>query len=724
MHLVWGVTILGGVPGLMLLAGAWLGQGLGLASAAERLAASLLAGLCAVLLALSLVGLVAPLSGWALVAVLAVVLPTLLRPTIVRALAADVRAAIGSASGRVLLGSCALFLALLLWPLLSRPGLLFYEGTANHDSFFWVVGAEHLQRHSYLQTPASQLPLDRAAGYIAGLQAEWGRMGAEGYLALVAGLTRQSPLAVYLWTGAALFAAWCAAVYAITRSFITEQLGWKTLLALGLLQPIFAFYQHNSNLPNLLGMLCGATLVFACEQLMRLSQPTTGVWWRWVGLAALALHGVLVSYPEIAPFVLLPCALLVLRGWRRGTRRITVYVAAISLGAVLLNPVSSVRAVRGFVIALDSARENGHRPDFLAKLEAAQAGPALLTLSAKTGRELGVAGGALTSLGLAVVFGYVFWRARDRRGLACVLSGAAVLLGYTLLTDFHYGWQKTMQFAGVFLAANCPVGALALLARERRGRRLALAAATGLGVFFLYALAMVQLDLRKWSQRKFIDADFPQLAAAADQTGATAPLIVDGATFQFPFFHGMWAARLFAGHPLIYAGRDPFPGGYLHAWVEREQKITTAGPVLVGRAWADEVDSTAPRLAGSGAYVLLAHANRVVATDGIELERGQPRAVAAEFSLQVVARAATKLEISIVAPESASGTWELRYETPDAAGPAQRLTLGAGVWRGVVDLAPEVVSTVRARYRAEEKGAPPPAVSFPLERLRFVTSSR
>jgi len=390
---------------------------------------------------------------------------------------------------------------------------------------------------------------------------------------------------------------------------------------------------------------------------------------------------------------------------------------------VLLNPVSTVRAVRGFVIALDSARENGHRPDFLAKLEPAQAGPALLTLSAKAGRELGVAGGALTSLGLAAAFAYVFWRARDRRGLACVLSGAVVLLAYTLLTDFHYGWQKTMQFAGVFLAAACPVGALALLDQERNHRRLAFAAASALGVFFLYALAMVELDLRKWSQRKFIDADFPRLAAAADQIHANAPVIVDGATFQFPFFSGMWAARLLAGHPLVYAGRDQFPGGYLHAWAEREQTVGTTGPVLVGRVWADEVDPTAPRLASSGAYVLLAHANRVVATEGVELERGQPRSVNAEFSLQVVARAATKLEIAIVAPEGASGTWELHCETPGGAARAQHLTLAAGVWRGAVDLAPERSATVRARYLAGDKSATPPA-SFPLERLRFVTSSR
>ena len=76
------------------------------------------------------------------------------------------------------------FLGLLLWPLLHTPNLIFYDGSANHDSFFWIITAEYLKTHTYMVTPPPDAlhPLHNVARVVTGLLPDWGRMGSEGLL--------------------------------------------------------------------------------------------------------------------------------------------------------------------------------------------------------------------------------------------------------------------------------------------------------------------------------------------------------------------------------------------------------------------------------------------------------------------------------------------------------------------------------------------------------------
>lgn len=727
---VWtGISILLGVPVAGLLAGAWLGPRLGLASASQRVAACLLGGLGVLLFTLSLVNLVLPLRGWALLLVVAPVLASVARPADLRALAADLRTMLLSLSGVAFVASAALFLALLLWPAFADEHVMFYDGTANHDAFFWITGADHLQRHSYLARPAPEAlqPAMHYVSAISGWLPLWGRMGAEGYLASVAGLAHVTPLAAYLWASAALFTAWIAAVYLVVRTFLTNQLHWPAAAALALFQPLFAFYHHNANLPNLLGMLAGATLVVATEQVCRTAPRGEPAAWAWAALSALAWHGLLCSYPEMAPFIALPCGLLALRAANHQNGRAAArWVAGACVVALLANPATTIRAVHGFVSSVTAARTADIWSNFLSASGPGEFLPALLTLSAKFGRELGDTGGTLLTVALLAVIVSTWWRARDRAGMTCLFAGAGALALYTAITGFSYGWQKTIQFSGVFIAALLPVAAVEQpVARAPRRLRGYLAAALLFAVF-IYVAVMVQLDLLKWSGRKALSDDWSRLNDAAASATAERPIAIDAATFRYAFFHGMWAAYFLPGQPVVYATRGEQNGGYLRLVVQREVEGRPPAAVLVSREWADDFEPDAPRLATGREFALLAHATRVSAIEGTVPTNGVPRAAGPEVSLTLVPRAAGFLVVEIGACDDVEvrGYWRALIEREGAAPTELTLAGSNGPWRGSLPLAEGARHTVRLRFVPSFGTRTPKAATFPLEKLRIVTSPR
>jgi len=248
------------IPCALTAAGYWLAGGLRALSAAERLATAMLAGLFALTWAVSVVNLLLPLAGvWGWTCLLPWFVP-LLRGTMRRNLAADLAAVIGNRRGAWLASGALLFLGTLLWPLLSRPGVVFYDGTAGHDAFFWIVGAEHLKRQTYLQPAVTNpvYPLYYSIESITGLRPVWGRMGAEGLLALVSNLAGASPLKIYVAATAALYIPWVAATFLALRTFWFERVGFACALVLVAVQPLFVFFHANANLPNLLGALAAA----------------------------------------------------------------------------------------------------------------------------------------------------------------------------------------------------------------------------------------------------------------------------------------------------------------------------------------------------------------------------------------------------------------------------------------------------------------------------------
>jgi len=698
MNFLENCLLLLGLPVGMILTGYWLASRLTSVTASERVAVAVLTGLAALLLNIAVVNFFKPLANfWAWACLWPVVL-TLFMPGSLRRLIRDVAEIGFRRRGIWAAALAAAFLVLILWPLLSQPSLVFYDGTSNHDAFFWIASAEHLKRHTYMELPVTSAlhPLTNATPAIIGWRPQWGRMGAEGLLAFTSSIIGLAPVKLYLAATATLLIPWIAAVFLAVRTFLVGRLGTLATLALVALQPVFVFFHGNANLPNFVGALMAAGTVIATERSLR-PGPNRGTW---CVLLILSLHGLLCSYPEMLPFVVMPGGLLWLRAWfaqgLRAAWKPATVTALAWIGGVLVNPASSVRAWSGFVFSFETARANQNWANLFESLNWLEYFPALATLSVGTSRALGSILGALLTLALVGGIILAFRRAIDRWGALFTLAGAAALLAYTLYTGFNYGWQKTVQFGGAFWAAVLPVAsieALVLCAPADRRARWAVRGAL-IGVVGLFGLATILncLDGHKWSQRKILTQDWFSLRDYTRDHLAGAPVLVDGASFRMAFFHGMWATYFLPESDLYFAARGHENGGYLRNSVinEATHPIPKPAAYLVSRDWAETFDANSERLMIGDTVALLKTANRVSDWEGLEPENGYPENADGVIKLVIQPHSPSALNFTL-SPRSADQVTTNRWKI------LRRI-------EGRPDLASEVT------------GPPPWSISVPLER--------
>ncbi|HEY8995156.1 MAG TPA: hypothetical protein VIM71_10875 [Lacunisphaera sp.] len=673
MNQLEGFLILVALPLSLLLTGYWLAALLIRADPLERLAFSLPSGLALLLAAAAAMNFFQPLRGGWAYACLTPTLFTLLLPraraSLVRDLAGTVRTA-----PRLVLGAGAVFFLLLLWPVLQTPSALFYDGTSNHDSFFWISGAEHLKRHTYMELPvvSTTQPLTNSASALIGWNPPWGRIGGEALLALASSVINVSPLKLYLYATASLALTWFALVYLALRTFVTDFPSRLTGAAVVCLQPIFVFFYGNANLPNLLGTLTGTALIVAVERAIRAGTAERNEFTAWAALAALSLHGLLCSYPEMVPFALLPCGLLWLRPWfgqrRTGYWHTALIVIIVLLAGAAMNPATTIRGVRGFFTSYAMGRADTNWANLFAPLDLAEYIPGLVTLSISACKELEWWFGWPLSALIVGLLGLVQRRSRDPFGLCAALSGSAVLFAYTIVMGFSYGWQKTVQFSGIFFAVLFPAAAIEVLWRLRESaasfRRVATAALAALAVFLAFAGFMNCRDIYKWSDRKVISADWFKLRDHARTNLANAPVLVEAASFRMAFFHGMWAAYFLPESRLYYGARGEESGGYLRYWVVNEQTATIPAPaaVLVGRPWSDSFDANSPRILTGREYCLLQKNNRVFAMAGANPLNGVPDTIDDQYTLEILPHSPSNLRIELAPRLKQSplpATWQL-----------------------------------------------------------------
>lgn len=673
MNQIEGLLILIALPLSLLCSGYWLAALLGSGTPLERLAFALLCGLAVLLAGVAAVNFFHPLSGVWAYACLAPALLTFLLPRSRVGLISDLRQTAKSSPRPVLLAA-GLFFGLLLWPVLRAPSSIFYDGTSNHDSFFWIAGAEHLKRHTYMELPviSATQPLTNQASALIGWHPAWGRMGTEGLLALASAVIGVSPLKLYLYATASLAIVWFATVYLALRTFVTEKPAVLTGAALVCLQPIFVFFYGNANLPNLLGALTGAATIIAVERAARVGAASRVEFTAWATLAALALHGLLCSYPEMGPFVLLPCGLLWLRPWfTQGPRlfwRTGLLLAVVLLAGAVLNPATTIRGVRGFLASFAIARVDTNWANLFNPLDLSEYIPALITLSVSGAKELEWWFGGPLSVLILVVFGLIIRHSRDRFGLGASLSGSLVLLIYTLATGFAYGWQKTVQFSGIFFALAFPVAAVETLWSLRSGsvqsRRLATAALGALIIFLGFATVMNCRDIYKWSDRKVISADWFALRDQSRTTLRQAPVLIEAATFRMAFFHGMWSAYFLADSHIYFGGRGEESGGYLRSGIinELNREIPPPSAVLVGRSWAEAFDANSPRILTGREYTLLQKSNRVFKLSGVYPLNGVPDHASGAVFLEIQPHSDSHLLLELSPRSKAgwtAGEWKL-----------------------------------------------------------------
>mgnify|MGYP001255372993 CR=1 FL=1 len=554
------ILVLAALPLALLLNGHALAARLHTSTPATRLAVAFLAGLFLLSLHLSVANFFLPLTPLISALCLWPIAATFLhRPTRTQ-LRHDLLHTLRSRKFLFALALLLLSLAALVSPELTRPDVVFYDASANHDAYFWISGAKRLQTHTYMDVAAIDPahPWANITPAFSGWQPQWGRVAAENLLAAVASLTARDPVEIYLPFTAALLPAWLAAVYLVVTTFWLQRLSRLALAALIFLQPLFLFSRNNGNLPNLLGALAGAAVVVAFSRALPAGPHRSA----WLAFLVLALHALLHSYPELLPFTALPCALLLFRHLRQPHVSSVPLFSAVAL-AFLLNPATSIRAFHGLLHSIAVARVDADWIDTFAQLHPLQYAPALATLSLPATLFLTPAGGLLASLLLLATLVIAFRRATDRFAAAASLSGGAALLAYTVLTDFSYGWQKSAQFSAIFLAALIPAAL---------SPRFASAAIThlfraALLAFFACAVVFHTLEQDKWSHRKALTRDW--LALRDAQPAFRAETVrVEPATFPYPFFYGMWSAYFLPDTPVVF-GPAQHPAGYLRHTVLR-----------------------------------------------------------------------------------------------------------------------------------------------------------
>lgn len=685
-----------GLPLGLIVAGYWLAAGLRDATSSERLAVSVLAGLSLVLWSVATVNYFQPLNGiWPWLCLWPLLL-TVFRPGCLTGLWRDVVTVGANRRGVIAALLSVAGMVLLLWPLLSRPELVFYDGTSNHDSFFWISAAEHLKRHTYIEMPVtSQLhPLTNTTPAIIGWRPSWGRMGAEGLLAFTSSLIGLAPLKLYLAATASLVVPWIAAVFLAVRAFWVNRLGFAATLSLIVLQPVFVFFHGNANLPNLIGALSAASVVIATQQSLRSANGR----WVWLTVLAFGFHGLLCSYPEMLPFVILPGGLLWLRAWFVQSPRLVwrpaLATALAWIAGAALNPASSVRAWCGYFASFDTARANKSWANLFDPLAASEYIPALATLAVGACKSLGPVLGALLSVALIIGIVLAVRRATSRMSALFTLAGSGALLIYTLLSGFNYGWQKTVQFGGAMWAALLPVVAVDALARcapaDRRVAYLTRAALVGVVALFAYATVLNSLDGHKWSRRKILTQDWFSVREYSRQHLTDAPVLIEGASFRMAFFHGMWASYFLTASEIYFGARGEESGGYLRGDVANESNMPIPKPAafLVGREWADAFDSNSERLVFGDTVALLKTANRVTDLTGFQPSNGVPENMEARAMIELRPHSRSQLRLKL----------DPRYTGPGAT---ERWQITRRV-EGETDLSTEVT------------GRPPWVITVPL----------
>ncbi len=734
MNQLEGLLLLLFFPLGFLLSGYWLAAELTNATPAERLAVSLLAGLASLLLVVAAVNFFVPLAlPWAGLGLLPMAV-TLAGGRNRRSLLADLAIFGRDRESRMVGLLLGLFLSLLLWPMIADGHRIFYDGSANHDSFFWVAAAEYLKRHNYLEPGGlnATQPLFNAAGAIAGIKPAWGRMGAEGLLALASTLVGASPLKIYLYGTAALFLPWVAAVFLTTKTFFNRQPTPIALVGMAVFQPIFIFYFSNANLANLLGTLTGATAVLALEQALRTPAVQARAAMAWMLLLTLSVHGLFCSYPEMVPFVALSCGFLWLRGWfggetRAGWKR-CLAVGAGAMAGLLVNPATTIRACYGFMAVLGLARANQFYANVFAPLSAGEYLPGLASLAIPSARLLGDWLGGLLSLVLLACLGLAFWRSRDRFGALAIFAGSGAMLAYTIATDFAYGWQKTIQFSGIFVATVVPVAVLDALARERQltdfRRWLAWAGTAAIALFMGVATVQSCLDIYKWSNRKVISADWFALRDQSRTTLRQAPVLVDTGTFRWAFFHSMWSAYFLPDSHIYFAAPGELSGGYLRDSVVNEQNHVIPRPaaVLVGHDWADTFDANSPRLYTGREYTLLQKNNRVFKLSGGYPLTGVPDFVSVATTMEILPHSPCNLLLEL-APRSKAGwpagAWQLTRHAEGAEDFTETVS-GPSPWHLVIPLVAARRNQVTITLAGHN--GPTSTVSFAVRTLRIEDS--
>ena len=674
MNFVFGSFLAAIASLLMIFAGYMVMGFLAGETRVNRVALASLLGLAWVVFVASVVGAVMPLRGAVTWIAWAPAFGVFALPTTRRQLMADIAGLVRSPLALPATAGLGLLWITLLLPFLVFPDLVLFDGKTNHDNFFWCVGAQYLQSHDYLTIAAKNrdFPLFNVTSSFCGWRPVWARMASEGYLALTSASFGETPIRLYNFLVSALALPWTLVTFALARRMGLPALRRYTVAFVFFCQPILFFFVANGNGPNLLGTLFSGGLWLVALLLTDRGARS----WPLVITGILLLHGILASYPEILVFALAPIGLLVLRqmfGEGSGRFRLFGLMVAIVLIGLGLNPVTTVRLWTGIQSSITTARIDNGWANIFDRVTFAGYLPSFITLGIPSIRLYGMAGGIVASVAVAMSFFVLFKSSSRRLELFFPMAGFLSLLAYTIFTSFGYGWQKSVQFFGIPLAAMFPV-LLAGIAQEKlraaashRGVLVALLGTLGIMV---HTMVGVTAENLKSATSKGLTQSMLTLQARAAAEFPGQPVYVDGATFRAAFFQSMWSARLFPENPLVFISRQDQAGGYLRDFVQLDNPTVpaTTGRYYVAANWARAFDYDPVPLVKDRVGVVLRQHNLMPEFAGFYREVGLPEMCQAEFSLAIYPYADGWLEFTLEPNGVAAPQCKLNGTVVTAAG--------------------------------------------------------
>jgi hypothetical protein len=666
MSLLFGTPIAAGLWLIILTMGYGLAGFIPSVDRLTRLTVASLVGLAWVILGVSVVGAIVPLSGATVWLIWAPTLLTLLIPTTRMQLWTDICSLSKSSQFFAAITGLALLWITLLLPCIVYPDLVFFDGKTNHDNFFWCVAAEYLQQHTYLSAHAQNRdhPLFNLVGSIIGWKPSWGRMGAEGFLALMSSTVLQSPVQLYNFMVSSLALPWVLTVIAIARRMGLPPLNFWPMVIVCFCQPVLFFFIANGNLPNLFGAIFAGGL-WLVMLLISASPPRI---LPFAAAGALLTHGLLCSYPEIVPFAFVPITLLV--AWHlfhASTNRTRPFIllVVIVLAGFCLNPLTTARAWNGFWSSIVQVRKDAIWANVFAPLTFAGYVPSLITLAMPSVKLYGIIGGVAASLGVLTSFVLLIKRTSQRALLLISLSGFFAMLVYTLVNSFGYGWQKSVQFFGIPLAVLFPALLVNLVWGEffsGHSRKLVQVAVLATLSVMLHGMIGTAAENLKSAGNKGLTRQLLSLRDRMTHEYPGQPLYIDGATFRASFFHSMWSARLFAGNPLVFLSRQDQAGGYLRDSIALDNPTALAptGFYYVAANWAKAFDYEPPSLFEDRVGSLIKNHNLVTEFTGFYRPSGVPQMTADNFSITLFPYADGWLEFTLEPNGTPSGDCHVR----------------------------------------------------------------
>jgi len=452
---------------------------------------------------------------------------------------------------------------------------LVFEGTGNHDSFYYTVVAHYMQHHSFYEpviyTP--EQPYNEVARWTFGNAAPIGRVGAEGYLAWGASLFGRNPAFLYnaMSTCGMIVAGLCCLL--LLSPVRLREMRHKVmriwLVPVALSTPALYESVFNSNYSTLYGVAFFTAYLSASWMRSRVARLV---------LSVLFLTAMLASYPELIPMAWACLGLGLLIRWRFCWRFTAQMVrdglrmlrdVACSIVLFLWVAIPAWYVVVNAYVSMNGTGSGSGRPDVDAGLTPAQHILATLMANRHIGDILpGVLAAIILGLLVFVVAVGTLRSGRNATLLGGICSGFLVIMVIMYFHSYSYGKLKVIEYFTPPLMAAAISGGIFAWDKSTAGLvKTGILNTLFIAVFavMIFAVGTIVSESLLWGKLKRITPATMGLVKAI-RALPRGSYIALGST-PWPYYYSMWIPYLSNGTFLYSTGFGS--GGYFSSYVKQ-----------------------------------------------------------------------------------------------------------------------------------------------------------